>query len=90
MCLAVPAQVESVRDEAGTMMGRVTFGGVVRDVCLGCVPGIGVGDWCLVHAGLAIARLDEAEAQRTLAAYAALGVLDDEADDAADAPGVAP
>ena len=34
MCLAVPGQVESIRDDNGTRMGRVNFGGVVKDVCL--------------------------------------------------------
>ena len=43
MCLAVPGQVESIRDDNGTRMGRVNFGGVVKDVCLAYLPEIAVG-----------------------------------------------
>ncbi|NBU41848.1 MAG: HypC/HybG/HupF family hydrogenase formation chaperone, partial [Planctomycetia bacterium] len=56
MCLAMPGRVESVRDEAGVRMGRIDFGGVVRDVCLACVPDIAVGEWALVHVGFALGR----------------------------------
>ena len=34
MCLAVPGKVESIHDDSGTRMGRVNFGGVVKEVCL--------------------------------------------------------
>jgi hydrogenase expression/formation protein HypC len=67
MCLAVPGKILS---EAGdgplTRTGRVDFGGVVREVCLAVVPEASVGDYVLVHVGVAIARVDEAEAARTL------------------------
>lgn len=75
MCLAMPGRVESVRDEAGVRMGRIDFGGVVRDVCLACVPDIAVGEWALVHVGFALGRIDEAAARETLAALAAIGGL---------------
>lgn len=83
MCLAMPGRVESIRDEAGVRMGRLDFGGVVRDVCLAAVPGIAVGDYAIVHVGFAIARLDEAAARATLCALAEIGF----GDDAHDAPG---
>lgn len=76
MCLAIPGRVASVRDEAGVAMGRVDFGGVVKDVCLACVPDIAVGEWALVHVGFAIARIDEAAAHDTLRALAAIDGLD--------------
>ena len=64
MCLAVPGKVLSI---SGTdplqRMGRVSFGGVVKDVNLACVPEAAVGDYVIVHVGMAISRLDEAEAQ---------------------------
>jgi len=75
MCLAMPGRVESVRDEAGVRMGRIDFGGVVRDVCLACVPDITVGEWALVHVGFALGRIDEAAARETLRALAAIGGL---------------
>lgn len=75
MCLAVPGKVESIRDDDGTLMGRVNFGGVVKDVCLAYLPGIAVGDYALVHVGFAISRIDEASARETLRTFAELGIL---------------
>jgi len=75
MCLAVPGKVESIRDESGTRMGRVNFGGVVKDVCLAYLPKVAVGDYALVHVGFAISRIDEASAQETLRTFAELGIL---------------
>ena len=75
MCLAVPGKVESTRDDNGTRMGRVNFGGVVKDVCLAFVPGIAVGDYTLVHVGFAISQIDEASARETLRTFAELGIL---------------
>jgi hydrogenase expression/formation protein HypC len=75
MCLAVPGKVESIRDESGTRMGKVNFGGVVKDVCLAYLPEIAVGDYALVHVGFAISRIDEASAQETLRTFAELGIL---------------
>jgi hydrogenase expression/formation protein HypC len=43
-------------------MGQVGFGGIVKEVNLGLVPEAQVGDYVVVHAGLAISILDEAEA----------------------------
>lgn len=80
MCLAMPGRVESVRDEAGVRMGRIDFGGVVREVCLACVPDIAVGEWALVHVGFALGRIDEAAARETLRALAAIGGLDEPSD----------
>jgi hydrogenase expression/formation protein HypC len=50
-------------------MGRVDFGGVVKEVCLEYVPDAVAGDYVIVHVGFAISRLDEAEAHRTLALW---------------------
>ena len=78
MCLAVPGQVESIRDERGTRMGRVNFGGVVKDVCLAYLPEIAVGDYAIVHVGFAISKIDEASARETLRTFAELGILEEE------------
>jgi hydrogenase expression/formation protein HypC len=67
MCLAVPGRIASVDDTGPLRTGRVDFGGVVKDVCLAYVPEASLGDYVLVHVGFAIGRVDEAEAQRTLA-----------------------
>ena len=75
MCLAVPGKVESIRDESGTRMGKLNFGGVVKDVCLAYLPEIAVGDYALVHVGFALSRIDEASARETLRTFAELGIL---------------
>ena len=64
MCLAVPARVVSIEAEK---MATVEIGGVGRQVALDLVPETEVGDYVIVHVGFAIERLDEVEAQETLA-----------------------
>ena len=78
MCLAVPGVVESIRDESGTRMGRVNFGGVVKDVCLAYLPDIAVGDYTIVHVGFAISKIDAASALATLKTFEELGLLEEE------------
>jgi hydrogenase expression/formation protein HypC len=73
MCLAVPGQVlEIAGDDALTRTARVAFGGIVKQIHLAYTPEAQVGDYVLVHAGIAIAVIDAAEAARTLAAIAGL------------------
>jgi hydrogenase expression/formation protein HypC len=62
VCLAVPAQLSQVDGDRGV----VELAGVVREVSLMLLPDAQVGDYLIVHAGYAIQRLDEAEAQETL------------------------
>ncbi|MBM3956742.1 MAG: HypC/HybG/HupF family hydrogenase formation chaperone [Gemmatimonadetes bacterium] len=63
MCLAVPGKILSVSgDEPLRRMGRVSFGGIVKEVSLAYVPDAGVDDYVIVHAGFAISQLDEQEA----------------------------
>jgi hydrogenase expression/formation protein HypC len=69
MCLALPGQIVSITGESLERVGRVRFGSVVREVSLACLPEAQVGDYVLVHVGLAISRLDQAEAERALAAW---------------------
>jgi hydrogenase expression/formation protein HypC len=78
MCLAVPGRVESIHDADGTRMGRVNFGGVVKEVCLAFVPDLVVGEYTIVHVGFALSRIDEAAAQETLRAFAEMGLLEEE------------
>lgn len=73
MCLGVPGRVVSIAENAlGMMMGQVDFGGLTREVCLAFTPEVQAGDYVIVHAGYAISRLDEQEAQETLQALAEL------------------
>ena len=51
MCLAVPGKVVEIREEDGTRMGKVDFGGVIKDVCLAYLPDVQVGEYTIVHVG---------------------------------------
>ena len=78
MCLAVPGKVLSIEgDEPLTRAGRVSFGGIVKDVCLAYVPEAIVGDYVIVHVGFAISRLDEDEAGRVFDYLRQMGELDE-------------
>ena len=67
MCLAVPGQILSITgDDPITRAGRVSFGGVVKEVSLAYVPEAAVGNYVIVHAGFALNVIDEEEAQKTL------------------------
>jgi hydrogenase expression/formation protein HypC len=78
MCLAIPGKlVELVDAEPPFTAGVVEFGGVRRQVSLACVPEALPGDYVLVHAGVAISRIDAAEAAKVLAALEELD-LDEE------------
>ena len=59
-------------------MGRVNFGGVLKRVCLDYVPEIQVGDYAVVHVGFAISVLDAESAEKTLAIFREMGMLDEE------------
>ncbi len=67
MCLGVPGKVIEIYEAGGLKMGKVDFGGVTREACLAYVPDIEVGEYTVIHVGFAINRLDEAEAQESLA-----------------------
>jgi hydrogenase expression/formation protein HypC len=81
MCLAVPGRVERVFEEGGVCMGKVSFGGVIKDVCMVYLPDVRVGDYVIVHVGFALSKLDEASAQASLRTFAELDLLDAELDE---------
>jgi hydrogenase expression/formation protein HypC len=64
MCLAIPGRLIERTQENGLSMGKVDFGGTRKTVCLEHVHEAQPGDYVLVHVGFALARIDEAEAQR--------------------------
>ncbi len=78
MCLGVPGKVLEVRDERGTPMATVDFGGVTKDVCLAYTPEAEVGDYTLIHAGFAITMVDEESALKTLELFEQMGLLEEE------------
>lgn len=65
MCLAIPGKVETLSgDDPVTRMGRVNFGGVIKEASLAYVPEAQVGDYVIVHAGFALSKVDEDEAHK--------------------------
>lgn len=80
MCLAIPGQIVSTElpeDAESMLFGKVRFGGITKMVNLSLVPDAGIGDYVLVHVGVAISKVDEAEAQRTLRFLEGMGELDE-------------
>ena len=78
MCLAIPGKVVELLDaEPPFTAAVVEFGGVRRQVSLACVPEASNGVYVLVHAGVAISRINAAEAAKVLAALEQLD-LDEE------------
>lgn len=75
MCLAIPGKILDSEDCAGARIGRVQFGGIVRQVRLDFVPEAAVGDYVMVHVGFAISRLDAEEARRTYELLEEMGLL---------------
>ncbi len=78
MCLGIPGEVLSIEQNAvGIAMGRVSFGGVVREVCLAYVPDVQVGDYVIVHAGFALNKLNEEEAKEVFEMLEQMSALAD-------------
>jgi hydrogenase expression/formation protein HypC len=67
MCLGIPAKIIERYEKEGTQMGKVDFGGVLREVCFETLPEAVVGEYAIVHVGFAISSLSEADAMETLA-----------------------
>jgi hydrogenase expression/formation protein HypC len=79
MCLAVPGKIiELTEDEPLARVGKVDFGGMVKTINLSLVPEAGLGDYVLVHVGVAIGRVDEREALRVFEYLREIGDLEEE------------
>lgn len=66
MCLAVPVRVVALLDAD---CAEIEIGGVRSRVSTALIEQLAIGDYLIVHAGFAIARLDVAEAEKTLALF---------------------
>jgi hydrogenase expression/formation protein HypC len=78
MCLGVPGKIIEIYDQGGLKMGKVDFGGVVRETCLAYVPEAKVGDYTLIHVGFALNLIDEEEALETLDLLKQIGEFEKE------------
>ncbi len=79
MCLAIPGKILEITSGAETFMrtGKVSFGGIVKEVNLAYVPEAQVNDYVIVHVGFAISTLDQAEAQTVFKYLEMIGELDE-------------
>jgi hydrogenase expression/formation protein HypC len=68
MCLAIPARVVQINEG----LGLVELGGVVREASFMLLPDAQVGDYVLLHAGYALQKVDESEAEETIRLLAEL------------------
>jgi hydrogenase expression/formation protein HypC len=66
MCLAVPVRVEALLADQWV---ETEVGGVRSRVSIALIEGVAPGDYVIVHAGFAIARLDVEDAEKTLALF---------------------
>lgn len=77
MCLAIPGRIVRWIDRDPVFANaEIEFGGVRRVCHMACVTDAAEGDYVIVHAGVAISRLDEVQARRTLEELARLGEFD--------------
>ena len=75
MCLAIPGKILSETGAELTRAARVDFAGVIREVSLAYVPEAKVGDYVIVHVGMAISVVDEEEAKRVFSYLREMGEL---------------
>jgi hydrogenase expression/formation protein HypC len=76
MCLAVPGKIVSIEgDDPILRDGKVNFGGVVKRVNLSLVPEAKIGDYVVVHVGLALSIVDEEEAEQVFEYLKTIGEL---------------
>ncbi len=73
MCLGIPGKLVELYEQDGLPMGKVEFGGIVRETCLAYTPEAEIGEYVIVHVGFAISRLDEAEAQEVFSLLDQIG-----------------
>ncbi len=83
MCLAIPGKIISITVQLDETFrqGRVSFDGIFKEVNLFLVPEATVGDYVLVHVGVAISRIDEAEALLTFQYLQQMGEITHEIPD---------
>jgi hydrogenase expression/formation protein HypC len=73
MCLAIPVCITEILDDERAL---ASSGGVVREINTALVDDLKVGDYVILHVGYALSRLDQDEAERTLATMSEGGVLE--------------
>jgi hydrogenase expression/formation protein HypC len=64
MCLAIPARVIEMLPDS---MAKVSLDGIVKEISLAFIDNVAIGDYVVLHVGYALAKVDAAEAEETLA-----------------------
>lgn len=78
MCLAIPGKVESISgDDPLSRLGKVNFGGILKEASLAYVPEVQVGDYVIVHVGFALSKVDEDEAHKVFEYLKQMDELDE-------------
>jgi len=79
MCLAIPGKIQSIDIIHNGMvrMAKVSFGGIIKEASLEMLPAADIGDYVLVHVGVAISKIDEAEAAKTFEYLKEIGEIDE-------------
>ena len=78
MCLSIPGRITEIYKDGSLVMGKVDFGGVIKEVCLDYVPEAQTGQYVLIHVGFAISVLDEDEAMERLNTIREIAEFEDE------------
>ena len=79
MCLAIPRKLLSITNQLDETFrfGKVSFGGITKEVNLCMVPEAKVDDYVLVHVGVAISIVDEQEAKTTFEYLKQMGEVEE-------------
>ncbi len=79
MCLAIPGKILSIEHQYNGLvrMAKIQFGSIFKEASLEMVPAASIGDYVLVHVGVAISIVNEEEAERTFKYLAEIGELDE-------------
>ena len=80
MCLAIPGKILEIDSTSQPLMGKVSFGGIQKQICLELTPDAAIGEYVIVHVGFAISKMDETEALETLKLIEEMENFDDELD----------
>jgi hydrogenase expression/formation protein HypC len=79
MCLAIPGKIKSIEYQYNGLvkMAQIVYGGITKQASLEMLPDAEVGDYVLVHVGVAISKIDEDEAKKTFEYLQEIGELDE-------------
>lgn len=79
MCLAIPGKILSITNQLDETFrfGKVTFGGITKEINLCMVSNAIIGDYVLVHVGVAISIVDEEEANKVFSYLKDMGEVEE-------------